>query len=134
MSAPGRNSFSHVEVLHSEYDASGELLSFAANFDQRERESRPAPLGKVRYKYLDVDCMRGDFDCDGHVNAEDIDAMSAAIRNGTHDLTFDLEGNGRLQPTDRDILINQIIGTFAGGADLDLSVAFPFPGNVSELP
>ena len=66
----------------------------------------------------------GDFDADGDIDGDDIDALGAASPT---DLTFDLDGNGMVTvsasgsgvSSDLDYLIRTILGTEYGDANLD---------------
>ncbi|MCA9189232.1 MAG: hypothetical protein KDA99_26585, partial [Planctomycetales bacterium] len=70
---------------------------------------------------------QGDFDGDGDVDALDVDALAAAARNGSTDLTFDLDGDavitysvsGTGVSSDSDYLIRTILGTEYADNNLD---------------
>jgi hypothetical protein len=62
---------------------------------------------------------RGDLNGDQQVNAVDIDLLYAALRLGTTDPQFDLDGNGLSDQRDTDWLVEQILGTVYGDANLD---------------
>jgi hypothetical protein len=61
----------------------------------------------------------GDFNWDGAVDATDIDALGAAIRDPDHALGFDLDGSGTVDHADMDTLIHEILQTNYGDANLD---------------
>ena len=61
----------------------------------------------------------GDFNGDGLLGVDDIDALSEVVRNGTNDLAFDLSGNGFVNGDDRTIWVHQLKHTWFGDADLD---------------
>jgi hypothetical protein len=63
--------------------------------------------------------LRGDFDRNGTVNVADIDALFAQLRVPNPDTAFDLTGDGRVDDQDRDELIDNILGTTFGDANLD---------------
>jgi hypothetical protein len=60
----------------------------------------------------------GDINRDMIVNAADIDALSAAIRAGSTDPQYDLNGDGCVDAADRDYLIGTILKTTPGDFDL----------------
>jgi hypothetical protein len=53
------------------------------------------------------------------VDAEDIDFLSAMINRGTTVSAYDLDGNGLVHSSDRMFLVEDILGTFVGDANLD---------------
>jgi hypothetical protein len=61
----------------------------------------------------------GDFNGDGSVNAADINLFFVQMRSPSPDLAYDLDGNGRVDAQDRDLLIGTVIGTTYGDIDLD---------------
>jgi T5SS/PEP-CTERM-associated repeat protein len=76
------------------------------------------------YTALTVGRALGDFDGDRTIGASDIDAISAAIRNGVSSPEFDLDGDGVVDADDRTFLIEHLVSTpFGSGtavADFDL--------------
>ena len=66
----------------------------------------------------------GDFNADQALTATDIDLLSAAVLDGSHDTIFDLNGDGEVNQLDRSIWVTDIAGTFFGDADLNKEVAF----------
>ena len=66
----------------------------------------------------------GDLDGDGDIDTADIDALSAAIREGNQDAQFDLDNNGQVTADDHVYLIEGIMGGILGDIDLDRSVTF----------
>jgi hypothetical protein len=63
--------------------------------------------------------QRADFDDDGDIDADDIDTLFAAIDLESTDARFDLNGDAALDSLDADELVEQILGTNYGDADLD---------------
>jgi hypothetical protein len=66
----------------------------------------------------------GDFNADQALTATDIDLLSAAVLDGSHDALFDLNSDGEVNQLDRNIWVTDIAGTFFGDADLNKEVAF----------
>jgi hypothetical protein len=64
----------------------------------------------------------GDFDGNDVVDATDIDLLSAAIATGDDDPQFDLDGSATVDSADTTYLVENIIGTFMGDANLDGTV------------
>ncbi len=62
---------------------------------------------------------RGDFTGDGVVDADDIDALFAAIRDGNPAAEFDLDGSGTVDQDDVVYLVENVLGTYMGDATLD---------------
>jgi hypothetical protein len=66
----------------------------------------------------------GDFDQNGVLAANDIDLLSAAIRNNSSDSQFDLDNNGAVNIADHTFWVESVFGTLLGDADLDKQVLF----------
>lgn len=66
--------------------------------------------------------VAGDFNDDGKVDAADIDLISLAIRNATDDQRYDLTGDGVIDFGDTTHLVEVILGTRFGDANLDQRV------------
>ena len=66
-----------------------------------------------------LSAIRGDFNGDGRVDAIDIDLLSAQLRLPQPNTAFDLTGDGTVNQADRDELIERILGTTYGDANLD---------------
>lgn len=56
--------------------------------------------GILRLRYENVAAC--DFDVTGHCDVGELDRLSAAVRDGTHDQTFDLTADGQVDLRDRD--------------------------------
>ena len=63
--------------------------------------------------------IRGDFNGDQTIDAQDIDLLFGEIRSGTNTPLFDLTGNGLVDSEDMDELILNVLGTLYGDASLD---------------
>ena len=66
--------------------------------------------------------LRGDFNRDGEVDADDIDELFAAINSSSDEEEFDLSGNGMVDTGDVDVLVEEILETVRGDANLDRKV------------
>jgi hypothetical protein len=64
--------------------------------------------------------VTGDFNGDGLVNAIDIDLLFVQMRSPNPDLSYDLTYDGLVNELDRDELVENIIGSITGDANLDL--------------
>lgn len=86
--------------------------------------SRLAGGGLGRVSISCVNCeeeasLLGDFNNDMQLTIEDIDALSMAIFNGTHSEEFDLNNDDRVDLLDLGILVEDILNTNFGDANLD---------------
>jgi hypothetical protein len=64
---------------------------------------------------MDVqDGRLGDFDGDGDIDADDIDALGAAIQAGSTDLTFDMDGNSVVDSADFNMHVTTLVDTALG--------------------
>ena len=66
--------------------------------------------------------LRGDVNGDRRVTADDIDQLYAALNAGNSDPRFDINGDGQLSQADVDSLIEEILQTVYGDADLSGTV------------
>ena len=63
--------------------------------------------------------VEGDFNRNGMLDANDIDLLSAEVRENTNDLRFDLNGDSLVDGDDRSTWVNELKGTYFGDANLD---------------
>jgi hypothetical protein len=63
--------------------------------------------------------VTGDFDGDGQLTSADIDTLSAAIRAGSTDPTYDIDGSGSVDSGDRFHWVVEQANTYFGDANLD---------------
>lgn len=61
----------------------------------------------------------GDFDGDLLLTAADIDALTLAVRSEEPSLSFDLDGDGKVNQADRTYWVNELRRTYFGDANLD---------------
>lgn len=66
----------------------------------------------------------GDLNDDGSVDANDIDALFAAVNEGATESRFDLDEDGQVDDTDADYLLETILQTKRGDFDLNGQVDF----------
>ena len=77
-----------------------------------------AVIDNVRVDFVDG-VLPGDFDADGDLTANDIDIISNALRAGTADPMFDLDGSGEADNLDRGFLIQVLMNTWFGDSNID---------------
>ena len=68
---------------------------------------------------VDFSNVPGDFTGDGLVMADDIDVLLSAIEAGQMDDIYDLDNSGAVDSADGTFLVENILGTFMGDANLD---------------
>jgi len=56
----------------------------------------------------------GDFDGDGDIDADDIDALAAAIQASSTDLTYDMDGDGDVDLDDHAFHVHNLVDTALG--------------------
>jgi len=56
----------------------------------------------------------GDFDGDGDIDADDIDALAAAVQASSTDLTFDMDGDGDVDADDHAFHVHNLVDTALG--------------------
>ena len=73
----------------------------------------------ILWEYSPISSQRGDFNGDGLLDHEDIDAITFAIREQLADPIFDLNSDGDVDDADRTIWVNEVRKTYFGDAALD---------------
>jgi polyhydroxybutyrate depolymerase len=68
---------------------------------------------------LAVAVAPGDFNGDGQLDVADIDALTVAVRGGSHPAEYDLNRDMRVDQDDRVAWVNEIRRTYFGDANLD---------------
>ena len=63
--------------------------------------------------------LAGDWNGNGELDAEDIDLLSQAVREGNDDLRFDLNGDQLVDWDDHEFWVHESKWTYFGDADLD---------------
>ncbi len=95
----------------------GTTLFAASTFtDDRAREAYRLGIADVGPE------VRGDFNGDRLINAEDIDMLCAEMNSGGNAPQFDLNGDGFVNMQDMDELVLNILGTLYGDANLNGTV------------
>ena len=61
----------------------------------------------------------GDFNGDAAVNGDDLNLICAALQANQNALQFDLNGDGQLNHDDLDMMVQDILKTVPGDANLD---------------
>ena len=92
-----------------------------------EAETRGWVFGLDNVALGMFEAILGDFNNDGELSPTDMDLLSAAVRDGNMDLSFDVDGNGQVNEADRQFWIGDAsIGnnTFLGDSNLDRTVDF----------
>ena len=75
-------------------------------------------LDAVRLENLTMS-LAGDFNNDGVLDAADIDLLSAEVRGGGANLSFDVSGDHAVSDVDRDVWVTDLKATYFGDSDLD---------------
>ena len=90
--------------------------SGADNFTYRATDGDNPPGAPTATVNLTIHSagVRGDFTGDGHVRADDIDALASAILAGSSEARFDLNGDLLVNSADRDMLVEQLVETTVG--------------------
>ena len=61
----------------------------------------------------------GDLNGDQLVDVEDVDALCGAIQSGSNEAQYDLDSNGLVNLADQNYLVEEVLNTTAGDANLD---------------
>jgi hypothetical protein len=94
------------------------------NFDEADRGDESRIVLTDWSRPLDVQLrvignQRGDFDANGEVNQVDIQLFFEQLGNPSPSVEYDLTGDGHVDDLDRDDLIDSILKTSYGDANLD---------------
>lgn len=92
----------------------------AKRFGSREGAAANRPMLTIEFDVVSV--LPGDFNEDQIVDAADISLLCGGISSG--DAGFDLNGDAVVDSADLTLLVEELIGTFAGDANLNGEVAF----------
>ena len=106
-------------VLGFSHDAApGEAATLFTDFgDGLNTIGDPTTWNSV--KLIGPNALPGDFNADGQFDAEDLDALSAAVRDQNPGIEFDLNGDGAVTNDDRQFWIQDVKGTWVGDSNLD---------------
>ena len=66
-----------------------------------------------------VEVLLGDFDNNGILDVGDVESLSNAVRTGSGDLLFDVDGNGTVESDDRRRGIEGLRNTYVGDSNFD---------------
>ena len=112
-----------VEILISNLGSSAVTLDLPSIAGLPDFAPSVAAGSHQRFRFTAI--LPGDFNADGNIDGDDIDALAAAA--GSTDLAFDLNGDNMVTfaasgsgvSSDSDYLIRTILGTEYGDANLD---------------
>ncbi len=76
-------------------------------------------LGELAFPIIERISVPGDFDGDGQLTATDIDTLSTAVRTGLTESKYDLNSDGAVNDSDREVWVNDLRHTYFGDANLD---------------
>lgn len=79
---------------------------------------------KMRLSAAEFESLFGDFDNSGALDVADIDLLSQRIQTDPTDILFDLNDDGTLTGSDREVWVQDLAGTFFGDTDLSRKVDF----------
>jgi hypothetical protein len=83
--------------------------------DGRHWQAQSESPGRVNFQTP----TRGDFNADRMLNAHDVDLVCQAVRAANNDRKFDLTGDLRVDRSDFDVMMGEILATGPGDANLD---------------
>jgi hypothetical protein len=112
----------HVLAAGQENASGGLVDPLTGAIDELVIYDRALTAEEVEQHYaaiLTPPSLVGDFNGDFMIDAADIDLLTAAIIAGSSDGIYDLDGNGSVAILDRDFLVETILGTYIGDANLD---------------
>ena len=131
INAKGRQTFNlnadGVELVQAWVDGrtinNGFILANADTTDSLTFDSREAADSANRptlnISFIQTGAKPGDFDNDGDLDNDDVNALSTAIINASTDSTFDLDNNGSVENSDMTVWIKELKNTWFGDANLD---------------
>ena len=74
---------------------------------------------KAHFNSISAVTVSGDFDANGVLDAIDIDLLSAEVQSETHNASFDLDGDGAVAQSDRQMWVETLKNTYFGDSNLD---------------
>ena len=119
-----------VGLYHPDAPLDGEEWFF--NVGRIETSGDFAGLGRCAGQYLlcsatsrhppiqqGSSCVLGDFNCDGLLTEIDINMLTAQVRSGEHDISYDLNADAQVTDADRTVWVEDLKHTYFGDANLD---------------
>ena len=100
-------------------NASWALLAEVLNLDVEEQDGFSFGFLVEPPSGPEIVFENGDTDQDGDIDVDDINALSAAVRDSVNEAQFDLNGDGNVNNEDRVMWVNVIKKTWFGDADLN---------------
>ena len=106
------------------YDDTGSTSFGGANVDYNDLVDPPVfvvtqDLSALRDPVLNTQLKSGDFDGDEMLTANDINLLTAAVGIPAPDEKFDVNSDGAVNQTDRELWVNQIKNSYFGDSNLD---------------
>lgn len=95
-----------------------------ATSEVRVRAKAGDAWGVLNRAQFVVASLEGDLNEDGMLSDSDIDVLAAAIRVGTDEARYDVNGDDSINEDDLDFMIQAVFKTRAGDTDLDGDVDF----------
>ena len=97
------------------------LSQFAGEIAILNVYSRAFDAGEIQaaFESITTPGLPGDFNADGQLGVDDIDALSAIVQAGSNDLNFDLNGDSAVNGNDHEIWIVNLKNTWYGDSNLD---------------
>lgn len=105
-------------LLASDMVTLGETIAIAPELEIDSLEVAETPT-EVGEPHVELIAEPGDFNESGKIDADDIDLLAAALRDGAQTAIFDIDGSGSVDKSDMDMLIHDILQTQYGDANLD---------------
>jgi hypothetical protein len=93
--------------------------SFTLDAQPARGATRRAPINAIEIVASGVAADPGDFDGNGILDAADIDALTAEVKAGTNNASFDLNKDGSVNQEDRRVWVEDIRNTYFGDSNLD---------------
>ncbi|MCA9214583.1 MAG: hypothetical protein KDB27_16035 [Planctomycetales bacterium] len=111
------NSVIRLDDLHEQTTVGYIFGGIAA--DQPNRGNTAASGRIFEVVFTPVAAPDIDFDGNGVIDARDINLLTSQMRSAKPDIRFDVDGSGKVDADDLTFLIENVVGTWFGDANLD---------------
>ena len=106
-------------VFIGDFIEGGHFVVFRNVFGDAFNLSGMGSMNAIEIDSASYDCLAGDFNSDGVIDAEDIDALTQQIKDGGFDPCFDLNNDGVIDQDDCMVWVDDLKETCLGDANLD---------------
>lgn len=120
---PANHEGTYIRGVHLDPDSTSFIVNYRTPTGQfGSYETVGSMTLDIKSIIIGNPALFGDFDLDDDVDADDIDLLSTALLASSSDLTYDLDLKGTVDSKDKDAMIEGVLCSYYGDANLDKQV------------